>query len=342
MKRKLPILNQRAKANTKKKCSMPFKRMDVMPNGDVYLCIKDWVNDYGPVGNLQIQSLEEIWKGKDAENFRKTVTDGSYSYCNATRCAWLCEDHEDSPLQEEEPKLPDKPEFLNTAYDLTCNLSCPSCRKEIIVDDNYLRHEYLRKKIEEAGQIKEIVLIGSGDPFSSPHARKWLRDGVKTADSIYVHTNAILLKNKWNTLPKETQEKIKRIEVSIDATTEETYMITRRGGDWDVLQENLEFISNMRKNNQIDWVKFSFVVYSENYKEMPDFVKMGIKYSVDEVYFSKVEDWGSFGCGSFEGYDVTLENHKDHKDFLSVLNSPILNNGIVRIGNLKRIKDGIK
>jgi hypothetical protein len=72
---------------------------------------------------------------------------------------------------------------------------------------------------------------------------------------------------------------------------------------------------------------------------MPDFVEMAEKFGVDEVYFSKVEDWGAFGCGKFEEKDVAHPEHSQHSDLVQILNDERLNKPFVRLGNLTRIKN---
>ena len=43
------------------------------------------------------------------------------------------------------------------------------------------------------------------------------------------------------------------------------HKVTRRGGDWDLLMRNLEFINTI---DTIEMVIFSFVVQNDNYKEI--------------------------------------------------------------------------
>jgi MoaA/NifB/PqqE/SkfB family radical SAM enzyme len=307
--------------------------MDIKPNGDVYCC--NWTT--APFGNLQINTSQEVWHSENAQKIRESVINKTYEYCKCDECPWLAaQDEKGNPFVDEVPEVGDAPDIVNAAYDLTCNLFCNSCRKFLIADQNYQRHDVLRKRIEELGHIKELILIGGGDPFSSPHTRGWMNEGISLADKITIWTNGILLtKERWKKINPQTRSLIKSIEVSIDAATPDTYHFVRNGSDWDILMENLQFISELRSSGEIDNFRINFVVRRENYLEMPEFVKLGKSFGVDDIYFSRLEDWGSFSCHLVPPMQVHLNNHPKHNDFLRILESPELQDPIVRLGNLK-------
>src|SRR5690242_10757275 len=72
-------------------CSKPFSWFEVTgwgpPKGDVYLCCPTWLDT--PVGNLQRQSVEEVWNGEQAQAIRRSILDGSFSFCREARCPYL-------------------------------------------------------------------------------------------------------------------------------------------------------------------------------------------------------------------------------------------------------------
>lgn len=333
-RKKLPLYEKSyLTVPAKRICSMPFKEMDIKTNGDVFCC--DWTT--APFGNLQINTAKEVWHSEVAQAIRKSVVDKTYEYCKGDQCPWLnAPDEPGNPFVDEAPEVPDVPEVVNCAYDLTCNLFCNSCRRFIIADQNTQRHELLRSRIEELGHIGELILIGGGDPFSSPHTRKWLDEGISLADKITIWTNGILLtRERWAKLAPETRKAIGSIEVSIDAAEPDTYHIVRAGGDWDILMKNMSFISELRTSGEIQNFRINFVVRLENYEQMPKFVELGNKFGVDDIYFSRMEDWGSFSCNQLPERQVHLADHPKHNHFLEILESPELKDPKVRLGNLK-------
>lgn len=68
------------------KCLAPWFRIEVLPSGDVPMCLELLADDKASiVGNLKEQSLKEIWNGKKARTFRKKihkkgVLDDSYCF----------------------------------------------------------------------------------------------------------------------------------------------------------------------------------------------------------------------------------------------------------------------
>ena len=67
--------------------------------------------------------------------------------------------------------------------------------------------------------------------------------------------------------------------ISLDAGTEESYNYTRRGGDWNKLMKNLEFISTLYKENKLKFVRLDCVVQNKNYKEIGTFINIAKKYN---------------------------------------------------------------
>ena len=132
-------------------------------------------------------------------------------------------------------------------------------------------------------------------------------------------------------------------EVSIDAATKETYETkTRIGGKWDVLVDNLEFITKIKT---IKFFSFSFVVQDSNFKEMKLFYDMITKYmkgskSKFDVFYNSIVNWGTYTNEEYLEKNVTLPSHKDHKEFLEILdkmkNLPFFTNNFNHLFTKKR------
>ena len=105
-------------------------------------------------------------------------------------------------------------------------------------------------------------------------------------------------------------------------STKDTYENkTRIGGKWDILLENLKFITNIKT---IEWFCFSFVVQDTNYKEMYDFYKLIESYFVDkdvtwEVKFTQIINWKTFTDKEYKLKTFTIYNTRNIKNFLNEL-----------------------
>ena len=341
---------------TKLFCSKPFKWFEITQVngvGQVYLCCPSWLNV--PIGNLQKNSVQEIWNGTKAQEIRRSILDGSFKYCSRSQCALLqtitgsvqykehIEDEElKSIIEQGLTVLPFGPRQLNCGYDRSCNLSCPSCRSSVIIETER-KGQILRieKKVRKQAlaDARYLYITGSGDPFGSPYFRKWLqnmkRNEMPKLDEIHLHTNAMLWNRKsWSAMSDDVRQSVKSAEISIDAASEKTYSINRCGGNFGVLISNLEFIASLRKNGPLKHVTISMVVQENNFHEMPEFIKLGNGFGFDTIYFSQLVNWGTFSQDEFLGRAIHTPSHPRHSEFLSLLKKEIANRPTVHLGNL--------
>ena len=314
-------------------CTAPFFFTEVEDNKQ-FLCCPSWlpmdVND----GNGIVSSFNS----EISEKIRDSVTDGSYKYCNETLCPYLASLKSNRVPSKFIPNTSDsvdflqkekKPKIINFTFDRSCNFQCPSCRVELI---NYKGKARLsvEKKLTEINDeispfVERLVLSGSADPFFSKSFRQFLitldSNRFKKLKSIHLHTNGSL----WTPEMWEKMSGIHRYvntcEISIDAATKKTYETkTRLGGNWEVLHENLSFIT---KIPSIKEYIFSFVVQDTNYKEMYDFYKM-IKSYMDkretkvkwDVRTNVISDWGTFSEAEFKIKNVANPEHPEYNLFL--------------------------
>src|SRR5262249_20720113 len=71
-------------------CSKPFTWFEVSrtsEEGETFLCCPGWLER--PIGNLLRSSVNEVWNSSIAADIRRSILDGSFEYCNRSRCAFL-------------------------------------------------------------------------------------------------------------------------------------------------------------------------------------------------------------------------------------------------------------
>lgn len=322
------------------------------------MCCPGWLET--PIGNIQRQSVEEIWNGEKAQKIRLSILDGSFDYCNRARCSFLQSisgpvqrigDVSDNLMQEfirdGRTVLPYGPQEINCSYDNSCNLSCPSCRTKVLIETTHKQeilaiHKKLESEVLQGARL--LYISGSGDPFGSPFYRELLRtmrtETMPYLENIHIHTNAQLWTQKlWNTIPKRTRNFVKTTEISIDAASSDTYAINRRGGKFEKLLENLEFVSRLRRHGSLRSVTISMVVQQNNFREMPDFVRLGNRFRFDTVYFSQLVNWGTFSDEEFISRAVHRRSHPLHHELCDLLQEKDLWDSIVHFGNLTDLKE---
>jgi hypothetical protein len=343
-------------------CAKPFTWFEVSrgrEEGEVFLCCPGWLKR--PVGNLVRQSVAETWNGEAAQDIRRSILDGSFEYCDASLCPHIQEisgpvqriqDVTDPVLRgvirEGLTVLPYGPREVNCAHDRSCNLSCPSCRTELIIETGR-RDEILgvqRKLAQEALVDAETLYItGSGDPFGSPFFRKWLqtmrRTDMPRLRTLHLHTNGLLWTPQvWETIPAEIRALIRSAEISIDAASPETYAVNRRGGSFETLLARLEFIQSLRLAGPLERLTMSMVVQENNFQQMREFVHLGKRFGADTAYFSRLADWGTFDPEDLRNRSVHRADHPRHRALLDVLSDGLFDDPIVCLGNLTELRRG--
>jgi len=337
-------------------CAKPFEWFEVTQlngRGGVYLCCPSWLDT--PVGNLRYQSVGEIWNGEKARKIRRSILDGSFEYCNRSRCSFL--QTESGPVQKREEvreeylnkiienhvtDLPYAPKKIICTYDQSCNLSCPSCRTQVIVERTSAQDILgIQSKLQNEAlkEAEYLHITGSGDPFGSPFFRKWLQtmkgQDMPNLERIHLQTNGQLWTPKmWETIPRDIQQLIKSADISIDAANAETYAINRRGGTFARLLENLEFISTLRQNGPLTSLKISMVVQENNFTQMPEFVRLCQRFKADVAYFSQLVNWGTFSEPEFKRRAVHVPTHPRYGELVNLLQDTVFNEPIVDLGNL--------
>jgi MoaA/NifB/PqqE/SkfB family radical SAM enzyme len=341
-------------------CPKPFTWFEVSRRtreGEVFTCCPSWLET--PIGNLDEQSVAEVWNSPAAQDIRRSILDGTFEYCSRDRCPYLSTVA--SPVQrvsdvtdpvmldiirDQVTVLPFGPREVNCSHDRSCNLSCPSCRTQLIVETQ--RREQIgriqRRINDEALRDAELLYItGSGDPFGSPFFRTWLRTmrrvDMPKLTTLHLHSNGQLWTPRmWETIPEEIRELVRYADISIDAATPETYAINRRGGHWDVLLENMEFIASLRRAGPVTWLGVGFVVQMNNFREMPAFVNLVRGFGVDTVHFSQLVNWGTFSDAEYEHRAVHRPEHPAHAEFVSLLGDAIFDDPIVFMSNLSHLR----
>lgn len=288
------------------------------------------------------QDFASVWNGETIREIRRSIHDGDYRYCNKLLCPRIV--NGDLPKKSDiaDPYLRDiidgrktivsrGPTKVNLAHDRSCNLACPSCRTRIISINNEGR-EALRSFKERVllPLIEDVdvslVIASDGDPFFSKHYRSILHglDPVRHARvRLTILTNGQLFTaREWERF-SSIQPLFEKVSISIDAATAETYEDVRRPGKWATLMDNIAFVSSLRREGKLAWVSINFVVQAKNYREMPEFIRLGQRWGFDQITFIRPGASGVFVGDVFDANNVCDARHPEYEDMLAVLRDPI-------------------
>jgi MoaA/NifB/PqqE/SkfB family radical SAM enzyme len=322
-------------------CPLAFTHLSAGWKGESYLCCNPaWV-PFSAGNVLTAESPDAVWNSDAASEIRRSILDGDFSYCSRTLCYYIAA--EKLPTKDEitDPVLrgyidnhvtrAEPASVIELAYDATCNLSCPSCRTELIVEKADEQDAHTRAIERVILPLLKTAKLGylsaGGEAFASRHMRSVLsRLNREEYPQLYLHliTNALLLTpQRWGAFPN-LPEMIGILSVSIDAARAETYEKLRRPGRWDVLMTNLEFIAGMRRVGEIRNLGVNFVVQKDNYREMLGFVELGQRLGADSIWLQRVVNYGSYDEAAIADVDVSAPGHPEHAGLLEILRNPEL------------------
>tara|TARA_B100000214_G_scaffold333668_1_gene275875 strand:- start:593 stop:1672 length:1080 start_codon:yes stop_codon:yes gene_type:complete len=346
------MINQRLfnhyNINTKKNleietmCPRPYDTILIDKMGSCYACeCQSWLPQ--SIGNLQVKTLGEIvgdterFPGAKPNELRKhlqdSIRDRSYRYCNEHQCSWLLAK---IPFEQ---RVRNRPRYrikhLRLAIDDSCNLRCPSCRKDLIFHKEGSAYDLgikLADKINDFVNdwdhryMLQIHMGSDGDPFAS-HVYRYFMETTPERDNVKysILTNGLMFKDFHNKTPYVI-ENLLELGVSIDGATEKTYEQLRLGGKWEKIIENLEFMAKLKREIGFRFV-LHFVVQRDNYHEMEDIIKLGKKYEADRVCLNKLQDWNVLP--QFSEKNIFKYSHPQHEDYRKKLRAltPYLGTG---------------
>jgi pyruvate-formate lyase-activating enzyme len=289
---------------------------------------------------LSAKTPDQIWNSAAAQDIRRSILDGSYRYCSRMHCPRLTADDLPSTdgIRDESHRkaitagrvrVSDGPRRVFLSHDRSCNLSCPSCRTSTIVakKDEVDRMNAVAERVivPLVQSVRHVQITGSGDPFASQHFRyliKRLTRGDTPDLKVNLQTNGLLLKASWDELGLEGY--VSWVVVSIDAARPETYAVLRRGGRFDMLLENLEFLSQLRRSDRVRHARLDFVVQALNYREMPEAADMMRAFGFDGIKFQLIRSWNTYAPEEFAKHDIGCPDHPEFGAFLGVLKDPRL------------------
>lgn len=338
-------------------CYSPFKRIEILTNGDVYTCCSAHLKHDYCIGNLFQDEVENIWNSEKAKKLRYSVSEGEFEYCNHM-CRWLHQDKTErnnkiSPVCErnemkihfqnyQECILQKGPTEISLSCDDTCNLYCQSCRAKRKVLDregSEKLYQFLIKKVRPMlTDCRNLSALGSGDLFSSQALSRFYQTLSKEEFpdlELLIITNAQLLtRGKWEEFSNLHGMTIDLV-VSIDAARKDTYEIIRRGGSWEILSENMAAICEWKKCGKIRSLQINFLIQRKNYLEMEEFIELCKQWGADRIEFQKMANWGSYTEEDFQKEDVNNPENECYQDAVRRLFAICKqNNGIEIIQNI--------
>lgn len=306
-------------------CNLPWTNVVVDTSSNCFVCQCDgWLPI--PVGKVgDFESMDDVFNSPIAKELQQDIIDKKFTHCAVETCGVVSKDMDMDRT------------WLQISLDDSCNLACPSCRRDIIAvseGPEFDRKSRDMKKILQWMERYEgplhITLSSNGDPLASKIIRPLIKSYVPRDDQTFeFKTNGLLMKKHLADSPLFNN--INVFSISVDAGSKEVYEDVRRPGKWEALMENLEFL---RRHNKNKLIAIQFVVQQKNYNDLDNLVGLIDRFDC-WARLTELQDWGTW-------------NHEEvsHPDTWTIANGTYLDQDVLRkdhpehlqaIQNLKRI-----
>jgi hypothetical protein len=326
-------------------CPVPFARTDVHQSGEVVMCCTHWLPT--TIGNVFTDTAEGILNSTAAKNIRRSVVDGSFKYCSHTDCESIANGklpfkqdyvgraYDDEYYHIDERILNDafalrKFEIPNVSYllfclDRSCNLSCPSCRIDVIMVKGEERDRIYdateRVVLPMLRNAKRVMVNPSGEAFLSRPSRRLLEklsepgyDGL----AVDIITNGTLCDQaEWEKF-SHLYNRIGYIRVSVDGASKEVIEKLRRGAKFEVLVENLTNLARMQRQGLFSNLFMSFTYQRDNLSEMEEFLGFAASFGAQTIIFERLQNVGAFTPEEYTERAVHLVDHPMHREFIRI------------------------
>lgn len=280
-------------------CHHPFYEAEISSDGNVYTCCSA-VMPFA-IGNVQQKKFRNIWHSEKARLLRLSLLNGTAIFCSQEKCENLRLCTEKKEIRD--VQVSDDPLILNVAMDMSCNLSCPSCRTRVMCagEEEIQKKQKWGEEIAEIlhSNVKHLYVAGNGECMVSKIYQDFLTKHVVRCFSGNLHlvTNGQI----WNEALLQTIISHFSLEIliSVDAWRKQTYEMIRRGGSYEKIQENMKKYIALQRQGMLSAVVVRFVVQESNYLEIPEFIDGMRKLQVNRMEFTRLVNGGAFTPESF-------------------------------------------
>lgn len=321
-------------------CNTMRNHLEIFHGGNTRCCCTTFVEQN--LDNMMDYGVDELWKSNLHKVLCLSTENRTYTFCEKTMCPlFVAKRKEEARCTEGKyKKMTEYPETIALGYDATCNLSCVTCRQVPYVARGREREKMseISRRVKEnyLKRCKFLILAGDGEVFLSPAYKEIYLDKNCNPEYIRLLTNGMLFNKKtWEQFADGKSSKV-MLTVSVDAASEATYEKIRKNGNFAVLAENMKYASELRRKGELSYFRMNFVVQRENYQEMPLFVEWGEELGVDEVFFTKILNWGTYTEEEFSRVSMMEADGITPKPELrEVIEQPVMQSPIVDMGTIR-------
>ncbi|MBU3190606.1 radical SAM protein [Clostridium bowmanii] len=184
----------------------------------------------------------------------------------------------------------------NMLIELTnlCNHNCLFCaNSKMTRKKGEINEEFLFRILKEAFEegTEEVGFYATGEPFVSKNLALYVAKAKEIGYKyVYITTNGALATPKRSIAVIEAG--VDSIKFSINAGTKETYKIIHGKDEFNIVLDNLKYISDYRKKNNKNFKIFVSSIVTKYSEDEEEALEEKLKNICDEVVFLNVANQG--------------------------------------------------
>lgn len=221
-----------------RECSAAFNQLYLHSSGKVYPCSFLQNDPSYVLGDLTVQTLDEIWNSDKTKNFQKNhLNFKENSTCSKNQKNFLCDKIYHRPFYQNEDR---KMKRIDVMLDSFCNLTCIMCTNIYDETGGFKQPFFWEHNDELLKTLIEVELVG-GEPLISPYFFKLVNKvlAVNPQCQWKITTNA-----NFPLTPKLKENLLKmnltNFSISLDSLKKDVFQQIRQGSDHDLVMNNVQ------------------------------------------------------------------------------------------------------
>lgn len=272
----------------KRICYAPFNNLHFLMDGSVSACSFNY--DY-ILGNINDESVKEIWTGERAAHFRSMLANYNFEKCASCKNVLDAKSYSSFPPLKYDIHSSDDAQYptqMSFETSNLCNYECIMCYEDFssLIRKNRAKLPPVKSSYpaDFTEQLKEFIphlsiatFIG-GEPLLIKSYFEIWEEIIKTNPNctIHIQTNASYLPPRFLELLESGQFEM---GVSIDSPDKETFEKIRINSNFDEVEANIETLAGYLKRGKI-FMNFNFCPLTVNWHQIPDMVEYANSYNI--------------------------------------------------------------
>lgn len=273
-------------------CSNPWTTVFIWKNGDVTHCC---YSNIGPIGNINKNTLEEIWAGDKVKLIRDFIEQGKYidagceQFCRPYRWnQYYGEEGSDLEIPEGLGRLKgvdfsqagNTPSIIGIELDGNCNFKCTHCLASN--EGTGLSEESVKKVWSYIEKAHVVRLVGGEFTVNKRTVQKLCEiSNLSTQPTVFMNTNGHVNINEYRHSIENLQSF--HLKFSLEGLYED-YERVRIGGSWERFYNNLmdakECFDLKNEQGRDFKLYLNFCVMKSNFLKVPDVVKFSVDNNI--------------------------------------------------------------